>query len=74
MPDDDPDTDTNLFGVENNEDLGIIPQKIINRTKKIKTIKIPSTVKIITQNCFYRLQNGKNINIPAGGCKNSRRY
>ncbi len=66
MPDDDPDTDTNLFGVENNEDLGIIPQKIINRTKKIKTIKIPSTVKIITQNCFYRLQNGKNINIPAG--------
>ena len=65
-PDDDPNTDTNLFGVEDNEDLGIAPQKIYNRTKKIKTIKIPSTVKIITQNCFYRLQNGKNINIPAG--------
>lgn len=61
------DVDSNLFGVGRNEDYpGLLPQKIHNRVKKIETIKIPSTVKIITRNCFSHLQNGKNINIPAG--------
>lgn len=70
---DSPDRDTNLFGVTNyDEELWIVlsPKKINDRVKKIKTIKIPSTVKILTQNCFRNLQDGKNINIPAGVTKN----
>lgn len=70
---DTPDRDTNLFGVTKYEDelwIVLSPKKINDRVKKIKTIKIPSTVKILTQNCFRYLQDGKNINIPAGVTKN----
>lgn len=70
---DSPDRDTNLFGVTNyDNELWIVlsPKKINNRVKKIKTIKIPSTVKKLTQNCFKHLQDGKNINIPAGVTEN----
>lgn len=68
---DDFDRDTNLFGVGQNEDYpGLLPQNIHRKVEKIKTIKIPSTVKILTYNCFRHLQEGKNINIPAGVTEN----
>ena len=67
---DDYDRDTNLFGVEYTEEDNIEPQTINNRVKKIKTIKIPSTVKKISYNCFKNIQDGKKINVPAGITKN----
>lgn len=70
---DSPDRDTNLFGVTDyDEELWTVlsPKEINDRVKKIKTIKIPSTVKKLTQNCFKHLQDGKNINIPAGATEN----
>ena len=69
---DDFDRDTNLFGVTDYDEpgTGLLPKNIHKKVEKIKTIKIPSTVKILTYNCFRHLQDGKNINIPAGVTEN----
>lgn len=62
---DSPDDDDNLFGVyTSKEDGSIQPKDIQRKVKKIRTIRIPSSVKFITQSCFKNMQNGKNINIP----------
>ena len=69
---DDFDRDTNLFGVMDPDEprIDLLPPNIHKKVEKIKTIKIPSTVKILTYNCFNHIQDGKNINIPAGVTEN----
>lgn len=63
---DSPDDNDNIFGVYNSkDDDSIQPQNLQEKVKKIKTIRIPSSVMYITQSCFLNLQDGKNINIPA---------
>lgn len=70
---DDNGDDTNLFGVfTSEEDRAILPKNIQSKVKKIKTIKIPSTVNIITQNCFKNIPDGTSINIPEGVTENVR--
>lgn len=60
-----PDNDYNLFGVyTSKEDDSIQPIGLWEKVRKIKTIRIPESVKFITQSCFKNIQNGKNINIP----------
>ena len=66
------DNEPNLFGVEySGEDDGTyVPADVYERVKKIKTIRIPETVKKITYQCFDDIPAGKNINIPKGVVEN----
>ena len=67
----DGDNETDLFGVRIPEEVSQYhPVNIYKRVLKIKTIRIPSTVKIITENCFMFVPDGKNINIPKGVVEN----
>lgn len=75
--DDDNDDDMNLFGVCTSEDsrdgeIILIPVNQYERLKKIKikTIRIPSKVKVITKHCFTNIPDGTSINIPAGVTEN----
>ncbi len=57
----------NIFGVKfapDDIDYTYMPMEVYERTAKIQNIKIPSTVKEITRNCFTMIQNGKTINVP----------
>nr|MBP3598936.1 hypothetical protein [Eubacterium sp.] len=63
----------NVFGVRlapDDADTPCWPMDIYERTKKIKRIRIPETVKEITGMTFIHLQDGKSINIPKGVVKN----
>ncbi len=63
----------NVFGVRlapDDADTSFWPMDIYERTKKIKKIRIPETVKEITGMCFINFQDGKSINIPKGVVKN----
>lgn len=61
----DSDDTHNLFGVFISEDDDSPhPIDLLEKVKKIKTIRIPSSVKVITNYCFKHIQDGKNINIP----------
>ncbi len=63
----------NVFGVRlapDDADTPFWPMDIYERTKKIKKIRIPETVKEITGMCFINFQDGKTINIPKGVVKN----
>ena len=56
----DGDNETDLFGVRIPEEVSQYhPVNIYKRVLKIKTIRIPSTVKIITENCFMFVQIGR---------------
>ena len=61
------DGDCNVFGIgpdpEGNGSR-LVPQHRINMVKKIKTIKIPSTVETLGFFCFDFIGDGKTINIP----------
>lgn len=56
----------NMFGVEysRNDDGTYEPQKVYDRVKKIKKIRVPDTVKEMTGQCFDDIPDGKCINIP----------
>lgn len=59
--------DYNIFGIRIDPDAEkyrLVPEDILNKVKKIKTIKIPSTVEAIAVYCFAYVQDGKTINIP----------
>ena len=70
------DNEPNLFGVEHSgEDDGTyVPADVYERVKKIKTIRIPETVKKITSQCFDDIPAGKNINIPKGVVENVEQF
>ncbi len=63
---------TNIFGVEyiDEDDIGMYPAEIYERMNRIKHIRIPDTVKVISIDCFCYVQEGKTINIPKGVTKN----
>ncbi len=59
----------NIFGcyyIDDGEGVFLAPKDVCERAKKVKRIKIPSTVKKITSHCFYGVHNGISINIPKG--------
>ena len=57
----------NIFGIFLSEDSNQLePENILNKTRKIKNIILPETLKNMTPNCFVRVQAGKSINIPKG--------
>lgn len=63
----------NIFGVYADPDVEayrLLPKKLLEKVKRIKKIKIPSTVQSITPNCFVYMQDGKTINIPKGVTEN----
>ena len=70
------DNERNLFGVEySGEDDGTyVPADVYERVKKIKTIRIPDTVKKITYQCFDDIPAGKDINIPKGVVENVEQF
>lgn len=61
------DSDYNIFGIRPDPEGNgsrLVPQHRINMVKKIKTIKIPSTVETLGFFCFDFIGDGKTINIP----------
>ncbi len=59
----------NVFGVgdaPDDVDYPCEPMDIYERTKKIKKIQIPETVKTITRRSFHYFHDGASINIPKG--------
>ena len=59
----------NVFGVSrapDDADTPFWPMDIYERTKKIKKIQIPETVKTITRKSFHYFHDGASINIPKG--------
>ncbi len=59
----------NVFGVgdaPDDVDYPCEPMDIYKRTKKIKKIQIPETVKTITRRSFHYFHDGASINIPKG--------
>ncbi len=67
----------NVFGVASapdDVDYPCEPMDIYKRTKKIKTIRLPESVKTITRMSFMHFHDGKSINVPKGVVKNVEKF
>ncbi len=59
----------NIFGcyyIDDGQGVYMAPKDAYERSKKVKIIKLPSTVKKITKYCFSDVPDGISINIPKG--------